>query len=213
MSSEIKLYSNEVTSNGIKMSLLFNAVGIEPIYQEVSLHKGEHMTEEFLAINPNGKIPAIIDNNIVLTESNAILHYITNKYESDLWPKSLACQSEVLKWLFWQSSVWADAVGPFNYKNVVLPYFGINRTENISLAQLALFEKAAKILEDHLITKTVLVDGRITIADISIASLLFFAVKAKVPLNGFPRVTKWLSYLEEETWWKITKDNKKHLFN
>lgn len=86
MSLGLKLYSNPLTANDIKMRLILKAISIEAEVINLQLHKGEQRSPEFLKVNPAGKIPVLIDGVNTLTESNAILHYLTNKYKSTLWP-------------------------------------------------------------------------------------------------------------------------------
>jgi glutathione S-transferase len=122
MISELTLYSNPLTANGIKMSLLFNAINLVPNMVEMQLHKGEQKSPQFLQLNPDGKIPVLINDELVLTESNAILQYIANKYQSPLWPQKLAEQAQTLKWLFWQTSIWSNATSLFAHRRIVLPH-------------------------------------------------------------------------------------------
>ena len=72
-------------------------------FVRVDLAKGEHKTPDYLAINPNGKVPALVDGDTKLWESNAIMCHLARKAKSDLWPTDPIKQIEVLKWLSWNS--------------------------------------------------------------------------------------------------------------
>src|SRR5437867_2576366 len=74
-------------------------LGIE--LEQVPVHFDSTKSKEYLAVNPNGRIPAMIDGDVVLWESMAINLYLTKKKGGDLAPRSLAEEAEVLKWTFW----------------------------------------------------------------------------------------------------------------
>ena len=70
------------------------ATGQEFTPKLVKLHKGEHKTPEYLAMNPNGLVPVIEDDGFVLAESNAIVRYLAARHRSPLWPEDLRRRAE-----------------------------------------------------------------------------------------------------------------------
>ncbi|WP_281558378.1 glutathione S-transferase family protein [Thalassomonas sp. RHCl1] len=205
MNTDLTLYYNPLTVNSIKVQLLCHALEIEVNYQHIALPQGEHLTRRFLEINPDGKVPVLIDGNQVLTESNAILQYLANKHQSSLWPKEVLHQARVLKWLLWQVSDWQKAVGPFAHRRVILPHWGFTAHEQLTPQALADFDKAMARLELALTGKQTLVADSFTLADIAIGSNLILAEEAQIPLESYPQVRHWLEQLAAHSWWQKTR--------
>ena len=108
----LQLYST-ATPNGVKVSIMLEEIGLpyEPHY--VNIGQDESWTPEFLSLNPNGKIPSIIDPNgpdgkpLPLFESGAILLYLAEK-TGKLLPDDAALRYETIQWVFFQMA----SVGP-----------------------------------------------------------------------------------------------------
>lgn len=102
------------TPNGTKVSIMLEELGLDYAVHPIDITKGDQMTPEFLAINPNNKIPAIVDSAgpdgapITVFESGAILIYLAEKTGSDLLPMSGPKRYEALEWLMLQMG----GVGP-----------------------------------------------------------------------------------------------------
>ena len=86
-----------------------NELGIELETQTLDLRAGEQRTPEYLALNPNGKVPTLVDGDTVLWESNAIMCYLAGKGDTALWPKS-AKRYDILRWMFWESNHLTNAL-------------------------------------------------------------------------------------------------------
>ena len=110
--SKLQLYSFP-TPNGVKVSIALEEMGVPYEAHLVNIMKNETWTPEFLALNPNGKIPAIIDPNgpggqaVALFESGAILTYLAEK-TGKLLPSDPVARIETLQWVFFQMA----AIGP-----------------------------------------------------------------------------------------------------
>ncbi len=95
------------TSNGRKASIMLEELGADYTVHPIHIGKGDQFTPEFLAINPNGKIPAIVDSDgpggapITVFESGAILIYLAEKFGQFL-PTEPAARMEVIQWLMFQ---------------------------------------------------------------------------------------------------------------
>jgi len=117
----IELYSS-ATPNGYKASIMLEEVGLDYSLQEIKLLEGEQKTPEFLAMNPNGRIPVIVDHDnddFVVFESGAILMYLAEK-TGQLLPKEGKARSRVIQWLMFQMG----GVGPMmGQANVFFRYF------------------------------------------------------------------------------------------
>jgi glutathione S-transferase len=203
--SELTLYSNPLTANGIKMSLLFNGVNVVPNIIEIQLHRGEQKSPQFLQLNPDGKIPVLVDDELILTESNAIMQYVANKFQSPLWPQNPEQQRQTLKWLFWQASKWSEATSLFAYRRVFLPHWGVVGREKIAPELLQRFHTVMSQFDRVLKGCRTIVGETITIADLGLASSLIFSDEAQIPLENYPHIQNWLNHLGETSWWLQTK--------
>jgi glutathione S-transferase len=94
----MKLYTNLFSPNARKVHAVANELGIELDTHTVDLRAGEQRTPEYLALNPNGKVPTLVDGDTVLWESNAIICYLAGKGDTELWPKS-AKRYDILRWI------------------------------------------------------------------------------------------------------------------
>jgi len=96
------------TPNGRKVSILLEEIGVAYGVHPINIMKDEQFAPDFLAINPNNKIPAIVDSKgprgqpLTLFESGAILVYLANKFDSPSWPKDETQRMIVIQWLMFQ---------------------------------------------------------------------------------------------------------------
>src|SRR5690349_8976323 len=100
----MKLYDMPGNTNSWKIRAVARECDLKLETVPVDALKNEHKTPEFLKINPNGKLPAFVDGDFKLFESNAILCYVAAKAGSDLLPKDAKGRALVDQWLFWQSA-------------------------------------------------------------------------------------------------------------
>jgi glutathione S-transferase len=121
---------------------------------------------EFLALNPNGFVPVIIDDGFVLWESGAILRYLADQVGSDLWPADARERALVDQWLTWQASELNPAwsyVGRARLRN-----FPVNPDPARISESISAWTKAMRILEGQLEKGDFVVNGRFSLADIAI---------------------------------------------
>ena len=190
------------TPNGWKVSIMIEELieaGIDMSHvkvRHINLAKGEQFSKEFSARNPNQKIPVLIDNEISVMESCAILHYLGEKYPTELLPIGKP-KWEVIPWVYWQ----AANVGPaFGNKLSYTRYM-----DAISLEQkahpLERFGKEAirlvTILNDQLKERPWLAGNTFTIADIALYPWLRAWKWSKVDITPYPLVMSWIENVRE----------------
>ena len=100
--------------NPMKVALMLEETGLPYEAIPVDTRKGDQHKPEFLAINPNGKVPAIVDGDATVFDSNAILLYLAEKTGKFLPPKGDKARGELLSWLMFVAS----GVGPFSGQSV-----------------------------------------------------------------------------------------------
>ncbi len=178
-------------------------LGIEAELIEVDLMGGGLSKAEYRELNPNAKAPTMVDGDVVLWESSAIMAYLANKAGSDMWPShEPAEQIEVLRWLSWNDHHWAPQVGAFYFEHVVKATFGIGAPDRESLkSKVAPLMRFGTVLDDHLANRTFVACGRLTIADFQLASMATDWRQSEMPFDEFPSIVRWLGELDRVPAW------------
>ena len=196
--SVIQLYSLP-TPNGIKASAMLEETGLPYEAHLVSFSTEDQFTPEFLSLNPNNKIPAIIDPNgpdgkpLSLWESGAILIYLAEK-SGMLLPTDPAKRAEVLQWLMWQMGGFGPMLGQFGY------FYAYAGKEIADPRPLERYKSEAKrllsVLDQRLNGRSVVAGDEYSIADIAIwpwVRALFTGYKAAdaLTLENYANVLRW----------------------
>jgi glutathione S-transferase len=173
-------------------------LGVAMEFVEMDLMAADLARPEYAALNPNMKVPTLVDEDLVLWESSAIMAYLCTKQGSDMWPVgNLAEQIEVLRWLSWNDCHWAPAVSPFYFEHVVKSTFGMGPPDRESLrSKEANLTKFAKVLDRHLDGRDYVACDRLTIGDFQLASMATDWRSAEMPLQSFPNVVRWIEGLD-----------------
>ena len=183
----IQVYSHEVSGNAYKVRLLLSLLKLDHEVIRVDLMQGEHKKPEFLALNPFGQVPTLVDGELVLGDAQAILVYLVRQYGDESWlPLEAVALARVVRWL----STTAGEVrqGPENARCYHL--FGA-KTINIDRAT----ENATQILtlvNQHLADRTWLEFERPTIADIAVYPYVMLAPDGQIDLSPYPHILAWM---------------------
>jgi len=176
------------------------ALPVEFIY--VELGKGEHMTPAFRAMNPNAKVPVLVDGGTTLWESNAIMCHLADKAGSDLWPRD-ARQMEVMRWLMWDATEFAPQASSFYFEYLIKPRFGMGEPDPAEIRKATEgFMRYAAVLEGHLRERSYLVGESLSVADFAVAITLPYAEEARLPLDDFPEIRRWHAGLNALEAWR-----------
>lgn len=168
----------------------------------VDLAKGEHKQPDFLAMNPNGKVPVLENGAKTVWEANAIMCYLADAAGSDLWPGDRR-QIEVIRWLSWNSDHFTRHAGMLYFQHIIKPAIGMGAPDPAAVAEATGYVKQfASVLEAHLNGRKYLVDDALTVADFAVAVSLPYAAPAKLPLDGFPEIQRWHARLNELEAWR-----------
>jgi glutathione S-transferase len=182
------------TPNGYKAAITLEELAIPYEVKKIDITKLEQKEEWYLKINPNGRIPAIVDpnnNNFAVFESGALMLYLTDKYDKDhklSYPHGSDLYWELVTWLFFQNA----GVGPmqgqafhfFRYAPEKIPY-AINRYQNEVKRLYSVLENRLKKNGDWL------VGDRMTIADIANFAWVNLAFFGGVEIKDFPVLEAW----------------------
>lgn len=158
----------------------------------VDLTRNEHKQPAFLAVNPNGRVPALDDGGFNLWESHAIMCYLARKAGSDLWPTDEMEQIDIMRWLNWDTAHFSRHAGRLFFQRFVKPYFGLGEPDPAEVEEATGFFKTfAGVLDEHLKGRDTIVCNRLTVADFAVASMLPYAKEAELPLDPFPEIRRW----------------------
>lgn len=188
--SNVKLYFHPISGHAHRARLFLSLVGAHAEVIEVDLAKGAHKSPEFLKLNSFGQVPVLVDGNIAIADSNAILVYIAKKLNRTDWlPEDPAGAAAVQRWL----SVAAGliAFGPAAARLITIFGAKFNPEEVIQRAHGVL-----KIIEDELADRDWIAADRPTIADVALYSYIARAPEGNVDLSGYARVNAWLKRIE-----------------
>ncbi len=185
----LRLYDYLDSGNGYKVRLLLSQLGIPFELTTVDITAGETRTPEFLALNPNGRIPAIVlDDGTVLTESDAMLFYFA--VGTPYLPDDRLGRAQVLQWMFFEQ---------YNHEpSIAVARFWAKHLEPDELRERLLPQKreqgyaALGVMENRLRDRDYLVGTSYTIADIALYAYTHVAGEGGFDLGDFPAVRAWL---------------------
>jgi glutathione S-transferase len=190
----LRLYDYFDSGNGYKVRLALAQLTIPYRLIAVDIDKGETRTPEFLAMNPNGRIPLLaLENGAYLAESNAILCYLAEGTE--LMPGDALARAQILQWLFFEQYSHEPNIATARYW---LRHGLLNPAREPAFAQKRLAGYAAlAVMENHLATRDFFV-GAYSIADIALYAYTHVAAQGEFDLVRFPSVTAWLDRVKAQ---------------
>lgn len=170
-------------------------IAFEPV--AVNLVKNGQRAPAFLELNRNGRVPVLVDGDLVLWESTAIMRYFSNLRDGRLVPSSARAQAELDRWLSWQLAHLGPVMSAVAFERVVKPVTGQGAANEAIVAKgEADFAQLSQILEAGLGERQYLA-GELSIADFALASHYSLAAMCGLKLCGFPRIVSWLSRMLE----------------
>lgn len=191
----MKIYDFAFSPNCRKVRAVAYELGVslEPVH--VDLVRGGQKTPAFLAINPNGRVPVLVDGELVLWESTAIMRYLSARHGGALMPSTARGQAEVDRWLSWQLAHLGPAMSKVAFERVVKRLTGQGAPDEAAIATgSAEFAKLSAVLEQSLSGRLYLADS-LSLADFALASHYSLASMCGLDLAPFPELTRWLERL------------------
>ena len=157
--------------------------------------------EAFRAINPNTRVPVLVEPTRTLWETDAIAMRLAGLLDDSFWPS--ARREEVMQWVSWSSHHFTRAGDVLYFENIIVPrHFGRAPREALVEEASAEFQAFAAVLDGVLADRTWLVGNAPTYADFRVASVLPFAEAARLPLAPFRHVREWHARLQAIDAWR-----------
>lgn len=186
----LKVYGDYRSGNCYKVKLMLHLLGREYQWLPIDILKGETQTAEFLAKNPNGKIPVLeLEDGTFLWESNAILNFLADG--SEFIPAEPRLRTQMLQWQFFEQ---------YSHEPYVAVARFIQLYQGLPEARRAEYEnchkggyKAFKVMEQQLQRTPYLVGEQFTLADIALYAYTHVAHEGGFDLAAYPAINAWLA--------------------
>lgn len=193
----ITLFGTLNSGNVHKVALLLTRLELRYRRVDVAQARGEPTRPEYLAINPMGKVPAVMTSDgDIITESAAILFFFAQG--SELWPATTRARTEVVRWLAWEQYSHEPSLAVMRY---LLHFSGETQDPDVVRRIRELrprAERALAVLEDQLSASTWVAGSRCSIADYALYPYTRTTPECGLDLDGLPAVSRWLEMMESE---------------
>ena len=203
MTEQFKLYCFAQSGNAYKAALFLSLADLDwnPIF--VDFFNGETRSEEFKKINSMGEVPVLVDQDKNISQSGAILHYLSLKTELFTSNKS-DIKLEINRWLLWDNYKLTPNLATGRFMSLFLPE--AKRNQSVIDFLLGRASASLKILNSHLADREFVVGDNLSIADLSIAGYIFFTEEFDFDMSPFPNVISWRNRLRKLKNWQHPYD-------
>lgn len=185
----MKLYEWPLSGNSFKVRLFLSLIGREFEGVAVNTGKGETRTESFLKLNPRGQIPVLIDGEVTVWDSQAILAYLARRYAPEWLPTDPEPLAEVMQWLAVAGNELLFGLARARAVKLFGRPFNLEECQSFGRRGLA-------VMEAHLGAREWLAAGRPTIADCACYPYVALAPQGEVPLDDYAAVRAWIARLQ-----------------
>jgi len=176
------------SSRALRSIWAIEEVGVD--YDHVPTHFAKDTKKpEYLAINPNGRIPALVDGDLTLFESMAINLYLAKTYGGDLYPTAPADEARTWQWSVWGMTELEPQLMQMVLHKMMLPE-DQRRPEAVKGAESAI-DRPLRVLDAHLADREHLLGGAFTVADLNLAGALALSAFASFDLSAYPNAKRW----------------------
>lgn len=185
-------------SSGSRAQWALEELGLPYEYVQLDRSKGDHKADTYLAINPAGKVPALVDGDETYFESAAIIMHLGEKYGVDrgMWPASGQARADALSWSVWSMTELYYSAREHIYHGLdsMISYKPEQRSKAAGEFNLGATQRNLAILDARLAGREYLL-GTFTLVDILAGSTLRFAKMMGVSTDSAPNVNAWLTRL------------------
>ena len=170
-------------------------IGVAYENKNVDMRTREHKSETYLNINPNGKVPAMVDGDLKLFESMAINFYLADKYKPELMGTTSQERALSYQWSFWASSELQDPIIQVFIQKVFMPEE--KRSQAVIDENLEKLPALFKTLDNALSANTYLNGKTFTLADLNTMSVVSIAPHIGFDLSNYKNVESWLKAISD----------------
>ncbi|MGH8539461.1 MAG: glutathione S-transferase family protein [Stenotrophobium sp.] len=202
----MKLYMIVGSGNCRKVQATANHLGIKLDYEYLDWLSMDHKKPEYLAVNPNGRVPTLRDGDFTLWESAAIMQYLANKVPGNtLFPTDNQLRADITRWQCWETAHFNRWLGMLVYETVLKPQF-LKQEPTPTVVKNAQSELAgfAAVLEAQLQGRDYLVGNHITLADYSVIQQESFSPAVPFDWHAYPNIAAYFERMRAVPHWAST---------
>ena len=199
----MQLYNANFSPNALRVRAVALELGIDLDIIEVNVFGGETKTEDFLAMNPNAKIPVLNDDGFVIWESRAINTYLASKKpDHGLYPDDAKARAMVDQWANWQTIHLGPAMQKLSFERFLKAKFNMGEPDQSVIdAEVKNVDQFLAVLETGLEGKD-WIAGALSLADFALATTFMYREQSDISLAAFPNVKNWIERLEARKSWQ-----------
>ena len=199
----MRLYNANFSPNALRVRAVAHELGVELEIVEVDIRAGDNRAAEFLARNPNAKVPVLEDGNFVLWESRAICAYLAGiRPEAGPYPDGLKARTLVDQWAWWQAIHLGPAMQKLSFELFLKEKFGMGDPDpTVVEAERKATDQFLAVLETGLDDRD-WIAGTLSLADFYLATTFMYRDQAGISLDEFPRIAGWIGRLEARDSWQ-----------
>lgn len=199
----MRLYNANFSPNALRVRAVAHELGVELEIVEVDIRAGDNRAAEFLARNPNAKVPVLEDGNFVLWESRAICAYLAGiRPEAGPYPDGLKARTLVDQWAWWQAIHLRPAMQKLSFELFLKEKFGMGDPDpTVVEAERKATDQFLAVLETGLDNRD-WIAGTLSLADFYLATTFMYRDQAGISLDEFPRIAGWIGRLEARDSWQ-----------
>lgn len=189
----MKLYVNAYSYNSRRCNALVRHIGADVSFEEVDLGTGQHQQPAFKALNPNAKVPVLVDGDLVLWESVAIMFYLAERCDSALRGTTPQETADIHRWCAWTLTRFNPASGVYLFENLIKAFFGLGDPDAERLAQTQPeIEACYAILEAQLAGRDYISEAGLSLADFTLYPTFEQAAHIHLPSwEQYPNLVAW----------------------
>ena len=199
----MQLYNAGLSPNAMRVRAVANELGIGLELIDVNLRDTKVKVDTLLPVNPNTKVPVLVDGDFVLWESRAINAYLASlKPEAGLYPADAKARAIVDQWSYWGAIHLGPAMQRVSFERYMKVKFGMGDPDETAIAgSLKEMAQFLGVLNGNLADKQ-WVAGTLSLADFAIATTFPYRDVAGISLEETPHVADWIARLEARPSWQ-----------
>ena len=199
----MKLYNANLPPNALRVRAVAAELDLDIDIIDVDLFVGGNKTPDFRKLNPNGKVPVLVDGDFVLWESRAINTYLASlKPEKGLYPDDARTRAVIDQWSYWGAIHFGPTVQRIVFERLVKGMFGMgDADEEVVANALTELDGLLPILNSALEGKDWIADD-LSLADFALGSVLVYRQPAGIALDNAPDIAAWMERMEARPSWQ-----------
>jgi glutathione S-transferase len=198
----LTIYGSPFSSPTNKVRFVANYLGLNYQFKPIDLAKGQHLQPDYLKINPFGRVPCIQHDDFNLSESNAIIRYLSDLQQSALYPLDLKRRAIVDQWIDYASQHIMMALSRIMFNTYLYSILKIEKDERALQDGYKYIKQYLPVVEQQLRNTNYIAGDHLTLADLCLLASLDTAEVLKVDLKGVPHVESWLKKLMNEQFYQ-----------